>query len=1127
MSSKTENVDVAFQMINEAVEEYENFLLGIPEGNIYQRIMDLKTTGSSNNTADREARKVMSAILDRTNGGLSLNNIGDERSTLFKEPPGTSESVINIVHGDHKFGISQEHYESGPGSGGIYDLYKSWEMSSVLMYVDPLQFKSRTITPKTIPTGSENTTNNPDPRQVTGTELTEGGSNLTQVPPAGLNRVLGTGPGTTGFNKTQDPSFGAVIVRDPVFGFNSRNANHMPVFLGAITPLEMSRCTPYLDIKVITKKRSQDSFSKLGIHNFLRYEKPVRDTEGFSLFEDSVPAGGELKEVIDGHFDFMNVFTSPQTMVNPDINRNKRFSLGAIKDSLKAIKDGDTRRPDYDLETVRDPFQPFMTLLSFNASITGIGHGLLATKKASLKIKLHDKSRMKDLSPLLSPNEFSGTKFIIEHGWSHPDGAVDSSNTIGKYLNALRDLSVYQLVNANYSFGNDNSVDITLNLVCSGFQQLKTISAAGGIYTNLDTVVDEIQEDIEEAFKNSALQAALDITPNNNERGKKIKEIRGQLRINTSDLNSNSTLVKFEDLQKLKEGLEKLAGGDDPSKEEIFDALIRLIYGIDEGDSGTIIEIKNAINKGKDELLNAIKAALDSKKPNAGDIIYAKFRSLPLGIDPFRAQTVRSFYETALGGNTKSKKKVHEVPLIGIGKKYGEKAIDDHVSLGKIISSFVGYPMSTCGLYDEVQLVFYPVNNQSAAARKHTTASFPINLKDLEKELHKRTKAGEQSFRNLSVHAFFAILERIVSKQTATAYDLFPEDEKGNTEFTPLESFRQKTREEKYKEASGADKFNASDIEARTATEAEAAGSAITDAALEDLKKSKVIEAYQEFLAKAVQKFIDERLKEVYNKEEEYFPGYFIDKEKFSLVNLSMFFETFSPKNKNKGGTESALEKFLDIVGAFEPGKRRNTVDNGKDVTKTILRIHIYDENSNMGPDVSLYGANAVNMSKTAKANESNLGNRAFIKSLMMKRQPTIIHGASSGVVNSIKVSSNTSGQLSNILMVEAYGQSLNASVDTGGEPESFDEVVMLPTTIDLEMMGFPMLARGQQIFIDFGTQTSLDNLYTVKSVDHEIQAGSYKTSAILVAANQMILSSFRNRLQSLIKETGKEPSSS
>ena len=1120
MSSKTENVDVAFQMINEAVDEYENFLLGIPEGNIYQRIMNLKTTGSLNDKDDNEARKVMSAILDRTNGGLSLNNIGVERSTLFKDLPGTSESVISIVHGDHRFGISQEHYESGPGSGGIYVLYKNYEMNSVLMYVDPIQFKSRTITPKTIPTGSENTTNNPDPRQVTGTELAEG---TLYAPPKGLNELIGTGPGKKGFNKTQNPSFGAVIVRDPIFGFNSRNANHMPVFLGAVTPLEMSRCTPYLDIKVITKKRSPNSFSKLGIHNFLRYEKPVRDNEGFSLFEDSVPAGGEFKEVIDGHFDFMNVFTSPQTMVNPDINRNKRSALLTIL----GVFGVDTRRPDYDLETVRDPFQPFMTLLSFNASITGIGHGLLATKKASLKIKLHDKSRMKDLSALLSPNEFSGTKFIIEHGWSHPDGAVDSSNTIGKYLNALRDLSVYQLVNADYSFGKDNSVDITLNLVCSGFQQLKTISAAGGIYTNLDTVVDEIQEDIEEAFKDESLQAVLGIASSNNERGKKIKEIRGQLRINTSDLNSNSTLVKFEDLQKLKEGLEELAGGGS-DKEKIFDALIRLIYGIDEGDSVSITKIKDAISSGDDKLLNEIKANLDSKKVNAGDIIYAKFRSLPLGIDPFRAQTVRSFYETALEGNSSPKKKVHEVPLIGIEKKYGEKAIDDHVSLGKIISSFIGYPMSTCGLYDEVQLVFYPVNNQSAAARKHTTASFPINLKDLEKELHKRTKAGEQSFRNLSVHAFFAILERIVSKQTASAYDLFPEDAEGNTKFTPLESFRQKSREEKYKEASGASGFNASEIEAQAAAEAEEAGSAITADALKDLQKSKVIEAYQEFLAKEVQKFIDERLKKVYDEEEVYFPGYFIDKEKFSLVNLSMFFETFSPKNKNEGGAESKLEKFLDVFGAFEPGKRRNTVDNGKDVTKTILRIHIYDENSNMGPDISLYGANAVNMSKTANANKSNLGNRAFIKSLMMKRQPTIIHGASSGVVNSITVSSNTSGQLSNILMVEAYGQSLNASSDTGGEPESFDEVVMLPTTINLEMMGFPMLARGQQIFIDFGTQTSLDNLYTVKSVDHEIQAGSYKTSAILVAANQMILSSFRNRLQSLIDKAvkGNEPSS-
>ena len=129
-----------------------------------------------------------------------------------------------------------------------------------------------------------------------------------------------------------------------------------------------------------------------------------------------------------------------------------------------------------------------------------------------------------------------------------------------------------------------------------------------------------------------------------------------------------------------------------------------------------------------------------------------------------------------------------------------------------------------------------------------------------------------------------------------------------------------------------------------------------------------------------------------------------------------------------------------------------------------------------MGPDVSLYGANAVNMSKTAKANESNLGNRAFIKSLMMKRQPTIIHGATSGVVNSIKVSSNTSGQLSNIQMVETYGQALNASSPTEGEPASFDEVVMLPTTIDLEMMGFPMLARGQQIFIDFGAPKILQS---------------------------------------------------
>jgi hypothetical protein len=135
-----------------------------------------------------------------------------------------------------------------------------------------------------------------------------------------------------------------------------------------------------------------------------------------------------------------------------------------------------------------------------------------------------------------------------------------------------------------------------------------------------------------------------------------------------------------------------------------------------------------------------------------------------------------------------------------------------------------------------------------------------------------------------------------------------------------------------------------------------------------------------------------------------------------------------------------------------------------------------------------------------------------------MTYHPTIIHGASSGVVNSISVSSNTTGQLQNILVVESYGQIKNGEEDSS-LTEPFDETVLIPTTVQLEMMGFPGLARGQQIFIDFGTQTSLDNLYTVKTVDHSVSQGQFKTSSTLVATNQMIVKSYRSKIARLLEK--------
>lgn len=1108
MSSKVENVDIAFEMITEAVESFQGFLLGIPEGDTYQRLTgDMNTNGPEDEDSlkkIRAARRVLSNICDRTNGGYALSQIGDDFKTLFTAAYGDdTEGVLSIsFDGSERFDISENLASSGGTDvGDAYLSYALFGINEVLKYADPSKFSDRELI-----SGSYGTSDNLSDSEV-----------LNQVPPTGLNSIVTvtSAPGE-GIDKFSHPSLGAVIIKDPVFGFNSRNANHFPVFLSAVTPLEISRCTPYLDVKILTKNRSGTKENKMSIHNFLRHEGSNE------TFERAQPVGEAYTETLgDVDFNYMDIFTSPQTMVNPNINRSQKGFEDIYVDVVTSaiIGEGTGDKP-FEYTNVRDPFQPFMTLLSFNTSIAGIGHGLLATKKAHLKIKLHDKTRIKDLSAILSPNEFSQTKFVIEFGWSHPDGNVNSDNVLGRYLNALRDLSIYQLVNADYSFGGDNSVDITLNLVCSGFQEMKTLSAAGGYYTNLNTIIDDIQDDVESLINDASSGADLrDLTKS--ERNKKIKEIRGNLKISTSDLSKNSTIVPFERIGKWKETFDK-----NDSRAETVKKLLYFLYDEYYGD---ILNV--ALEEKEYEYFSDAKSIIDSDLPNAGDVIYAKFESLPHGIDPFRAQVVNSFFK---GYGVKGKS-VHEIPLIGIDEvgvkvgvkeenlnpaKYRESGVDEHVSLGKIISMFVGYPLSTAGIYDEVQLFFYPVNTQSAAARKHTTASFPIKMSDLREEIDKRAKAGEQSFRNLSVHAFFAILERIVAKQTITAYGLYPEDSEPKTTQNKLDEFLKKSRDEKVSEVNGLEiEISAEDL---TAIEDQAQARAAADGNNEEidditekLRESKLIELYETQLAEQISSAREKRLKKVYEAEEEYFGDTFLDKTKFTPVNLAMYFETFAPRNSDKPNDENRVQDFIDLIGS--PDKRRDTRDNGKSVEKTILRIHIYDENTNMGPDISLYGSDSINMSKTAIANQYNLSSYTAIKSLLMRRHPTIIHGASSGVVNNISVSSNTSGQLSNILMVEAYEQSINAGTSERKEPDGFDEVVLLPTTVSLDMAGYPMLTRGQQIFIDFGTQTSLDNLYTVKTVDHEIQAGVFKTSAVLVAANQMIVSSFRSRLESLI----------
>ena len=56
----------------------------------------------------------------------------------------------------------------------------------------------------------------------------------------------------------------------------------------------------------------------------------------------------------------------------------------------------------------------------------------------------------------------------------------------------------------------------------------------------------------------------------------------------------------------------------------------------------------------------------------------------------------------------------------------------------------------------------------------------------------------------------------------------------------------------------------------------------------------------------------------------------------------------------------------------------------------------------------------------------------------------------------------------------------------------------IIPSTIDMQLMGCPFLKVCGQIYIDTGTNTDLDNVYAIHSFSHSITNGNFVTTVNL-----------------------------
>ena len=290
----------------------------------------------------------------------------------------------------------------------------------------------------------------------------------------------GSYPLNFGLNSKDETAFAvdkAIVIYahsyDKLFEYGNTNTDLSALFLNITPPIEMSLCTPYVDIQFLMPTLYETAnkgatfttaqYLPLALSSYYgsdksSFQKPKSLIQGLSISNTAA----SLPVYASG----MELFQSPQTMTITDTDRISKEASNGI--------------------SILDPFAPPASLESISISQIGAGGGvsLSAETKIDMKIVVHDKSRLADLSPLLVADIFPSTTIRLTYGWSHPDINKFSNNKFGKLLNAMRYTQDLAISKTSISSGVGNNVNLNISLVSKGvFNSMNAlVIAAPGNY---------------------------------------------------------------------------------------------------------------------------------------------------------------------------------------------------------------------------------------------------------------------------------------------------------------------------------------------------------------------------------------------------------------------------------------------------------------------------------------------------------------------------------------------------------------------------------------------------------------------------------------------------------------------
>lgn len=717
--------------------------------------------------------------------------------------------------------------------------------------------------------------------------------------------------------------------------------------------------------------------------------------------------------------------------------------------------------------SVKDPFRPFMTFKSLNIDVAQ-SVGMFSFKTAKLAFVLHDASRVHEIAEFIKPDLYSTTEILIEYGWKHPDGER-VNNPYADLLNASRQKEKYGIRNIQLSLDESRQANINLDLFTKGATDLatETISSSNAAITNILRTIQRLSDAVQSFSRFS----------NRAEGSSRTQEIRGIQFLNAaSDWQGllNLSPGDLENFNQLQRTLQRESANSQQAA-DLRNTLSGLLGEITRTGRGSTLSSANgggAVTQLRQTIATEIRQKLENL---SGEDPFVEDVTIPdregRNPSPVNAQTTKRGQRATVGRSEgrPTANAVNLPPLPPLQSRRGT------VSLAKILLTFVGVPLATTGKFEEVQFLFYPFNPYAGNASRFTTGQFLVDINYFyEKYVQFRVENVARSA-NVSLQDFVSfVASTMIDDPVAPIYGIdslytrFENRANGTTEYRP----------------------SGNEIQYQTGLERRMRG--ITP---DGSFKMPQVSFYVEALP------IRRGIRESTNQEPD------ISR---TIVRIHVFDKQTTPYAGQAAILQGTREGVIDILQQISPDVENRTTS----VTTNHRRVLADIIDRACSPEIGILEAIDSTNGNGMRTYQIR-GGQSSIKNFLMHTMPYAIYGSQNTGIISAQLSTIQDPALSTVNMLRSNN---GTPLRSNGEQPGGLPLSIVPCELSMETIGCPLFSFGQQMFLDFGTGTSMDNVYGVSGLSHAFEPGSFKTTVKMVPFDAYgKYASFTSRINRLV----------